>query len=171
VLAGSKDSNRCIGYLTKYLTKHVADCATGTYIKSQHTRLGKTLPPPAHRKENIMRVKEAFAEAACQAAVRYLEGCGFRVLDRNWRCGSEIISIIAADRRVLVVVDLRVRAGTRHGAPLEVIGTTQQQTLRRLAARWLAAHGLRFDQIRIDAMGLLQETAGGFTIEHVRAVG
>ena len=26
VLAGSKDANRCIGYLTKYLTKQVADC-------------------------------------------------------------------------------------------------------------------------------------------------
>ena len=26
VLAGSADANRCIGYLTKYLTKHVADC-------------------------------------------------------------------------------------------------------------------------------------------------
>jgi hypothetical protein len=26
VLAGSKDSSRCIGYLTKYLTKHVGDC-------------------------------------------------------------------------------------------------------------------------------------------------
>jgi hypothetical protein len=26
VLAGSRDANRCIGYLTKYLTKHVDDC-------------------------------------------------------------------------------------------------------------------------------------------------
>jgi len=26
VLAGSRDAARCIGYLTKYLTKHVADC-------------------------------------------------------------------------------------------------------------------------------------------------
>jgi hypothetical protein len=26
VLAGSKDAGRCIGYLTKYLTKQVADC-------------------------------------------------------------------------------------------------------------------------------------------------
>ena len=26
VLAGSRDTSRCIGYLTKYLTKHVADC-------------------------------------------------------------------------------------------------------------------------------------------------
>jgi hypothetical protein len=28
VLAGSKDASRCVGYLTKYLTKHVADCHT-----------------------------------------------------------------------------------------------------------------------------------------------
>jgi hypothetical protein len=26
VLAGSRDANRCIGYLTKYLTKHIGDC-------------------------------------------------------------------------------------------------------------------------------------------------
>jgi hypothetical protein len=26
VLAGSKDSGRCIGYLTKYLTKQLGDC-------------------------------------------------------------------------------------------------------------------------------------------------
>ena len=26
VIAGSRDANRCIGYLTKYLTKHVGDC-------------------------------------------------------------------------------------------------------------------------------------------------
>jgi hypothetical protein len=30
VLAGSRDTNRCIGYLTKYLTKHVADCHLAT---------------------------------------------------------------------------------------------------------------------------------------------
>src|SRR6185312_9187148 len=35
VLAGSKDSARCIGYLTKYLTKHVADCHQAT-TDAQH---------------------------------------------------------------------------------------------------------------------------------------
>jgi hypothetical protein len=30
VLAGSQDAARCIGYLTKYLTKHVADCHQAT---------------------------------------------------------------------------------------------------------------------------------------------
>jgi putative endonuclease len=118
-----------------------------------------------------MRVKEALAEAAGKAAVGYLEGCGVRIVDRNWRCDGEIISIVALDRRALVVVDLRVRAGTRHSAPLEVISVARKQTMRRLGARWLAEHGRRADQIRIDVVGLLHEGTGGFTIEHVRAVG
>jgi hypothetical protein len=37
VLAGSRDSARCIGYLTKYLTKHVADChQTATDAQRTH---------------------------------------------------------------------------------------------------------------------------------------
>ena len=118
-----------------------------------------------------MRVKEALAEAASRAAASYLEGQGFRVLDRNWRHDTEIIPIVAVDRHTLVVIDLRVRAGTRHGAPLDAINSSRRQAMRRLAAAWLTAHGIRFDQIRIDAVGLLQDGTGGFTIEHVRAVG
>ena len=37
VLAGSRGANRCIGYLTKYLTKHVADChQAGTDAQRSH---------------------------------------------------------------------------------------------------------------------------------------
>ena len=117
-----------------------------------------------------MRVKEALAEAAGKSAVSYLEGCGFRVLDRNWRCDGEIIPIIVAERGVLVVIDLRVRAGIRHGAPLDAIGADRKLAMRGLGARWLADHGMRYDQVRIDVVGLLQHE-GGFTVEHVRAVG
>ena len=45
VLAGSKDANRCIGYLTKYLTKQVADChQAGTEAQRAHAaRLAEAL--------------------------------------------------------------------------------------------------------------------------------
>jgi putative endonuclease len=118
-----------------------------------------------------MRVKEALAEAAGNAAASYLEGCGIRIVDRNWRCDGETLSIVALDRAALVVVDLRVRAGTRHGAPLEAVSAARKQTMRRLGAHWLAEHGRRPGQVRIDVVGLLQDGSGGFTIEHVRAVG
>ena len=45
VLAGSKDAGRCIGYLTKYLTKHIADChQTDTDVQHAHAeRLAEAL--------------------------------------------------------------------------------------------------------------------------------
>jgi putative endonuclease len=118
-----------------------------------------------------MRVKEALASAAADQAARYLEGCGFRILDRNWRHEGQIAPVIAADRRALVIIDLRVRAGTRTGTPLHTISDARKNTLRALAARWMAAHGMRYDQIRVDAIGLVQDGTGGFTVEHVKAVG
>lgn len=66
-----------------------------------------------------------------------------------------------ADRRALVVIDLRVRAGRRHGTPLEVIGVARCKAMRRLGARWLAKHGMRYDQIRFDVVGLLQTATAG----------
>jgi hypothetical protein len=40
VIAGSRDANRCIGYLTKYLTKHVADCHQAQ-TPAQHDHAGR----------------------------------------------------------------------------------------------------------------------------------
>jgi hypothetical protein len=33
------------------------------------------------------------------------------------------------------------------------------------------AHGVHFDQVRVDVVGVASGPAGGFTIEHVRGVG
>jgi putative endonuclease len=103
--------------------------------------------------------------------VDYLKGCGFRILDRNWRCADGELDIVAAERQVLVVCEVKTRSGTGYGTPLEAVGRAKQQRLRRLAAGWLNAHGIRFEQIRIDVIGLVCEGSGGFTIEHIRGVG
>ncbi len=118
-----------------------------------------------------MGAKDVLGKEGEQAAVSYLEGCGFRILDRNWRCAEGEIDIVAADRRTFVVCEVKTRSGTRYGTPLDAVGHRKRRRLRRLAALWLSAHGVRFDQIRIDVLGLLCDGAGGFTIEHVRSVG
>ena len=81
------------------------------------------------------------------------------------------IDIVAVERHTLVVCEVKTRSGTRFGTPLDAVGRAKRTRLRRLAAQWLAAHGIRFDQIRIDVLGLLRDGADGFTIEHVRGVG
>jgi putative endonuclease len=117
-----------------------------------------------------VHVKEALAAAAGDKAASYLKGCGFRVLDRDWECDGETLSILAAERGTFVVVDLHVRAGTSPAAAPVHLAVPRRRLLRRLAARWLAAHGMRFDEIRVDVVAVRQQE-GGFVIEHVRAVG
>jgi putative endonuclease len=118
-----------------------------------------------------MGAKDVLGREGEQAAVSYLEDRGFRILDRNWRCSSGEIDIVAVERHTFVVCEVKTRSGTRYGTPLDAVGQAKRRRLRRLAALWLSAHGTRFDQIRIDVLGLLRDGAGGFTIEHVRGVG
>ncbi|HWG01849.1 MAG TPA: YraN family protein [Trebonia sp.] len=118
-----------------------------------------------------MRAKDVLGQDGEQAAVEYLTGSGFRILDRNWRCADGEIDIVAVERHSLVICEVKTRSGTRYGTPLEAVGRAKRNRLRRLAVQWVNAHGVRFDQIRIDVLGLLYEGTGGFTIEHVRGVG
>jgi putative endonuclease len=115
--------------------------------------------------------KDVLGREGEQAAVSYLESRGFRILDRNWRCADGEIDIVAVERHTFVVCEVKTRSGTRYGSPLDAVGHAKRRRLRRLAALWLSAHGIRFDQIRIDVLGLLRDGTGEFTIEHVRGVG
>ena len=118
-----------------------------------------------------VNAKDELGRRGEQAAVEYLEQAGLRILDRNWRCAEGEIDIVAAERQVLVICEVKTRSSTRYGSPLEAISRSKRARLRRLAIRWLVAHGVLFDEVRIDAIGLIRDESGHFQIEHVRGVG
>jgi len=118
-----------------------------------------------------MNAKDTLGRHGEDLAAEYLQQSGLRVIDRNWRCADGEIDIVAVERYTFVVCEVKTRSGTRYGTPLEAVGRAKQRRLRKLAVRWLSAHGVRFDQIRIDVVGLLYEGTGGFTIQHIRGVG
>jgi putative endonuclease len=118
-----------------------------------------------------MRAKDVLGKDGEQAAAEYLETAGFRILDRNWRCADGEIDIVAAEKQVFVVCEVKTRTGDRYGTPLESVSRQKRNRLRRLAVRWLTAHGVRFDQVRVDVVGIAGDPAGEHTIEHVRGVG
>ncbi len=118
-----------------------------------------------------MRAKDVLGRSGEQAAADYLEAEGFRILERNWRCADGEIDIVAVDRHTFVVCEVKTRSGTRYGTPLESVSRLKRNRLRRLAVRWLTAHGVHFDGVRIDIVGVTRDASGGFTIEHVRGVG
>ena len=118
-----------------------------------------------------MNPKDVLGRQGEQLAAEYLQRAGLRILDRNWRCAEGEIDIVAADHRVLVVCEVKTRSGTRYGTPLEAITRQKRNRLRRLAVRWVVAHGLLFDEVRVDIVGVLRSASGEFSLEHVRGVG
>jgi putative endonuclease len=117
-----------------------------------------------------MADKDELGRLGEQLAAEYLQQAGLRILDRNWRCAEGELDIVAVERRVLVACEVKTRSGLGFGSPLEAISRRKQARLRRLAINWIKAHGVLFDEVRVDVIGLVRDRAGHFTIEHVRGV-
>jgi putative endonuclease len=120
-----------------------------------------------------MKTTSAEHATAIARAEQYLQGTGLRVLDQDWHYGDGRLDIIAADSRkevLLVCVVRTLRRGERE-QPLDAIPNSRVRSKRRLAVIWMREHGVRYDQVRSDVLGLLHEGTGGYTIEHVKAVG
>ena len=118
-----------------------------------------------------LNAKDALGKHGEQLAAEYLQQAGFRILARNWRCAEGEIDIVMVDRRALVACEVKTRSSTEYGTPLEAITRQKRRRLRRLAVSWVLAHGVLFDEVRVDAVEVLRDRQGGFTIEHVRGVG
>jgi putative endonuclease len=115
-----------------------------------------------------VNMQETAACTAVTKAVSYLEGCGFRILDRDWHSAGGMLSVIAVERHTFVAFKVLTRSGRSDSTPVGALSRTERRRLRRLAAQWLTEHGYRFDQIRIDVIRLRSDGEDCCTIEHVR---
>jgi putative endonuclease len=112
--------------------------------------------------------KDVLGRTGEQLAVDYLNDCGFEIIDRNWRCPTGEIDIVARKAGTTVIVEVKTRTDLRYGHPLDSITPRKLARLRRLAAQWCGEHG-PVQHVRIDAIAVLTGR-DGVSIEHVRQV-
>ncbi len=105
-----------------------------------------------------------------ETAARHLVAQGMAILDRNWRCDLGEIDLVARDRDVLVVCEVKTRRGDLFGSPAEAVTPRKAARLRRLAARWLSEHPLTPADVRIDVVGVLLPRSGPPLVEHLVGV-
>lgn len=109
-----------------------------------------------------MRQKEAGNQGEALAAA-YLEGRGYTVLERQWRCRYGELDLIArSPEGVLCFVEVKRRGPGAIGLPREFVDGRKQEKLRKTAAVYLAASEdpapARFDvaEVREEADGALR---------------
>lgn len=103
-----------------------------------------------------------------ELACSYLQKQGYKIIDRNYRCRSGEIDIIAEDGVVLVFVEVKTRKGESFGHPFEVIGLNKQRKIARSALDYMSVHGIKERDCRFDAVSILVDAHEGVSIELVK---
>jgi putative endonuclease len=92
------------------------------------------------------------------------------VLDRNWRCDEGELDLVLRDGDVLVVCEVKTRTSDEHGSPHEAVTAAKLSRLVRLAVRWVEAHDVRPQEVRVDLVAVLRPPRGPALVEHVRGL-
>lgn len=90
-------------------------------------------------------------------AVELLVRKGYRIVERNFRCKTGELDIIARDHGVLVFIEVRSRTDARHGQAVEMVTVAKQRKVTRVAMQYISYRRPLFDEARFDVIGI---TAG-----------
>lgn len=90
------------------------------------------------------------------AAAGYLEGRGYRILQRNYRNPMGEIDLVARDHKTLVFVEVKTRRSQRFGSAKTWVTEKKQRRLSLVALVYLKQTGqmntrARFDVVTVDA--------------------
>lgn len=92
--------------------------------------------------------------AAERDAARLLLAAGYEIVERNFRCKSGELDLIARDAGVLVFVEVRSRSDDEHGHAAEMIRRRKQRRVIRVARCYLAAASPVFEHCRFDVVAI-----------------
>ena len=98
------------------------------------------------------RARGAFGE---ERAVRFLRRKGYRIVERNFRCRQGEIDVIAADRRFVAFVEVKLRQDDSFAKAREFVTRAKQARIIAAAQEWLQPNPTnlqpRFDVAEIYA--------------------
>jgi len=87
-------------------------------------------------------------------AVHVLEREGYRIVERNFRCKTGELDIVAFQGEVLCFVEVRSRADDAHGDAAEMIDRRKQRQVARVAMQFISLRNPSFARSRFDVVAI-----------------
>jgi putative endonuclease len=147
--------------------------------------IGVRSSSPTYAKRNTRAWGHWLGRYGEEAAARYLVEAGYHLLARNWVCREPDLrgelDLVARYRRILVVFEVKTRAGGRLAHPVQAVTEEKLARLRLLAGRWAAEHhrvphsaAHRLQDMRIDVIAVRTAPRPPYalqSLDHVVGVG
>jgi putative endonuclease len=107
----------------------------------------------------LTRARLALGEKGEKIAVRHLQGLGYRVLERNYRCPLGEIDLIAQDGDSLAFVEIKTRKGRSTAAAKEAVDRIKQGKITQLALFYLKDKKKEAIKARFDVVAVCLDGA------------
>ena len=95
-----------------------------------------------------------FGKEGENAAVKFLKKRGYRIIEKNYRNKSGEIDIIAEQDQVLVFIEVKSRADSEYGDPLEAVTPHKQRKIGQVARGFMTQHRIQNRDCRFDVVGI-----------------
>jgi len=104
-------------------------------------------------------------ESGEKIALEFLRKKGYKILDINWRFGSDEIDIIAKDKNYLVIIEVKTRSTNVFGEPEVAVTKQKQKFLIRAAQNYITQKNIN-EETRFDIIAIVTK-AGKLDIHHI----
>jgi putative endonuclease len=113
--------------------------------------------------------KQLIGQAAENVAADFLRAQGLDILERNYLRRMGELDIVARDRDVLVIAEVRTRSSDRYGGAAASVDSRKQQRLIRTASQLLQQRkDLSQLRVRFDVVVVSEMEAGCGRVEWIR---
>jgi putative endonuclease len=110
--------------------------------------------------------KVILGKAGEEAAVRYLQGKRYKIVERRVRLLRGEIDIIAYDQETLVFAEVKTRTSRAFGFPEESVTPVKQEQIRKIAQIYLSRHRLENVPCRFDVLSVTISNGQRIQIRH-----
>jgi putative endonuclease len=127
-------------------------------------------PRPASRRPTGRRTqKQLVGHAAENIAADFLRAKGLEILERNYLRRLGELDIVARDRDVLVIAEVRTRTSERYGGAAASVDARKQQRIIRAASQLLQRRkDLARLRVRFDVIAVSNIASEAPTIEWIQ---
>ncbi|MCX7841647.1 MAG: YraN family protein [Clostridia bacterium] len=106
--------------------------------------------------------RKSYGKEGEQAAAKYLESNGYKILECNFRAGRiGEIDIIARENEYLCFIEVKTRSSTLFGFPCESVTRKKQLNIIKLAKAYINQKKLPDQNIRFDVVELVSDGKNG----------
>ena len=104
-----------------------------------------------------------------EKAVKYLSGCGYKIIERNYRTKFCEIDIIASDGDCLCFIEVKTRNRTDYGLACEAVDYKKQQKIIKGALAYTCTNNITMD-VRFDVVEVYIFKKGFFAREKINVI-